>query len=225
MIKPWQISAGDWTWEGTLFLPEHPKALILFAHGSGSGKGSSRNIHIANFLHEHGFASFLFDLTSKEELESKFFDLTVFAERLVSLTRSIEKEMQFPKLPIVYFGGSTGAAVAIAAAVNSPKPIAGVICRGGRVDLAAHLAPKVTSPVLLIVGEKDREVLGWNQKFFRKLKTKKAFEIIRDAGHLFEGAGQLREVAVVSLAWLLQLVNKNKTTTFSTFFPTNQPNV
>ncbi len=225
MIKAWKISGGNQTWEGTVFLPEHPKALVLFAHGSGSGKGSTRNLFMADFFHEHEFASFLFDLTTKEEAASDFFDLPDFTNRLARLTAALKKDPQLGKLPLIYFGGSTGAAVALAAAVEQGKFIHGVICRGGRVDLADHLAIQVTCPVLLIVGEKDQEVLRWNREFFRKLKTKKSFELIADAGHLFDEPGKLREVGDVSLAWLLQVVSKNKTTTFSTFYPSNQPNV
>ena len=92
-------------------------------------------------------------------------------------------------------------------------------------DLVAQLASKVACPVLLIVGEKDREVLEWNQTFFRNLKTQKAFEIIPEAGHLFDEPGQLKEVGEVSLSWLLQLLSETKTTTVSIFYPTDTPNV
>jgi putative phosphoribosyl transferase len=209
--KPWQLLLDNRIWTGNLFLPDHPKALVLFAHGSGSGKSSSRNNFIAGFLQENGIASLLFDLTTPSESESGYFDLSDFGKRLSLLTEAVKKDSVLDRLPVFYFGGSTGAAVAIDASVRQPEFTQGIICRGGRVDLAGHLANQVNCPVLLIVGDRDSEVKEMNRIFFRNLNCPKTFETIPDAGHLFEEPGTLEEVAEITVNWLHERLSERNT--------------
>lgn len=193
-------------WEGDLYLPQSPKAVVIFVHGSGSGRYSARNNFFAQYLFKNGFASFLFDLTFQAEKESGYFEVNTFSQRLSLLTEQLKHHKSISHLPFFFFGGSTGAAVAMASAANHPQLIKGIISRGGRVDLVAAITPKVKCPVLLIVGELDREVLYFNQVVFSKLPGKKELKIIPEAGHLFEEPGKLEEAAVVTKDWLCSLL-------------------
>ena len=225
MIKAWKVSTDKKIWEGMLFLPGDPKAMVLFAHGSGSGKNSSRNNFIASFLQNHEIASFLFDLTTPSERDSDYFDVTDFGKRLFSLADTIKKDNFLASLPLFYFGCSTGAAVVVEASIRDPELVHGIICRGGRVDLTIHLASKVTSPVLLIVGEKDTEVKEINLQFFLNLETTKTFEIISGAGHLFDEPGKLEEVAEITVNWLNAKLSHPKTSPVSFLKSTDKAHV
>jgi putative phosphoribosyl transferase len=207
MEKILRIDLGNFRTEGDLNIPENPKALVVFAHGSGSGRYSPRNRWIAEYLNQRGFATFLFDLTESEEKNSGFFDLRTYSERLEKVSLQLLLHSMLKGLPLVFFGGSTGAAVAICAATKLPRFVSAVISRGGRTDLATHCLDKANFPTLLIVGEADREVLRLNEASFDLLPEPKTLEIIPKASHLFEEPGTLEAVAKVTVDWLKDILS------------------
>ena len=201
------IPAGDVTLTGDLIVPPGAKGIILFAHGSGSSRLSPRNRLVAAQLEDSGFASLLFDLlTPKEEVEDDIsgalrFDIEFLAGRLSYATDHVVGSRNLAKLPIGYFGASTGAAAAIVASVRYPEYIKAVVSRGGRPDLAEEELSKVSAPTLLIVGGNDREVITMNQRALSVIKSVKKLQIVDGATHLFEEAGALEEVAVLAASW------------------------
>src|SRR5262245_11030878 len=167
------VPAGQVTLEGNLNLPQDAVAVVLFAHGSGSGRHSPRNRHVANVLNEAGLATLLIDLLTPEEESIDLFttelrfDIGLLAQRLVAATDWLTQYADTRQLPIGYFGASTGAAAALAAAVERPDFVGAVVSRGGRPDLAGPALPRVRAPTLLIVGGKDLQVLELNQETLR----------------------------------------------------------
>lgn len=202
MEKFLTIDVGDIQVEGDLNTPLKPLGLVIFAHGSGSGRISPRNCWMSEYLNKAGYATFLFDLTDSEEKNSNFFDLKIFSKRLEKVSLQLLDYPVFKGLPLAFFGGSTGAAVAICTATNLQGRISTVISRGGRTDLSTHCLRKVNFPTLLIVGEADREVLQVNEASFELLPEPKRLEIIPKASHLFEEPGALEAVAKASVDWL-----------------------
>ena len=188
---------------GDLRLPEPTAGLVIFAHGSGSSRLSPRNRQVAEALNEAGFATLLFDLlTTEEELDrANVFDIGLLAERLLAVTRWSEGEEELRRLPISYFGASTGAAAALRAAAHPGAEIAAVVSRGGRSDLAAGSLEEVASPTLLIVGGADRQVLELNEQAARLLRCEHEVAIVPGATHLFEEPGALERVAELAAAW------------------------
>jgi putative phosphoribosyl transferase len=188
---------------GDLRLPDHPRGLVLFAHGSGSSRLSPRNREVAAALGEAGFATLLFDLlTGEEELDrANVFDIELLAERLVVVTRWVEGEPDLAGLPLGYFGASTGAAAALAAAARLGERIGAVVSRGGRPDLAAGSLEEVVSPTLLIVGGADWQVLELNEGAARMLRCEREVAIVPGATHLFEEPGALERVSQLASDW------------------------
>jgi putative phosphoribosyl transferase len=190
---------------GRLSIPETCRGLILFAHGSGSSRFSPRNMMIAKALQQVGYATLLFDLLSADEEtdQTYVFDIPLLAQRLELATRWVARHPQFkdhPKLPIGYFGASTGAAAAIWAAADLGNRIFAVVSRGGRPDLAVPKLREVIAPVLLLVGGDDDTVIELNEMALDDLTTGE-MEVIPGATHLFEEPGKLAEVGRHAIRW------------------------
>jgi dienelactone hydrolase len=193
--------------EGDLLLPG-PQGVVLFAHGSGSGRHSPRNRFVAQQLASSGFASLLLDLlTEEEERAEKYtrhlrFDIGLLAKRLLSATDWLTRDPRTTQLPLGYFGASTGAAAALVAATQRPERVSAVVSRGGRPDLAGDALPQVTAPALLIVGGADEGVTELNERALGRLgSSAKRLEIVPGATHLFEEPGALEEVARLATNW------------------------
>lgn len=210
MKKVLRVFVGNQPYEGDLYLPPHPKALVIFVHGSGSGRTSSRNNFVAQYLEKNGFAGFVFDLSLPKEKEEPLVNIPAFAARLVTLTEELKNQAPLEHLPTVYFGSSTGAAIAMAAAGKRPGLLQGLICRGGRIDLSAEFASKIPCAVLLLVGEWDTAVMQVNQRVLPAFSGPKKLEIISGADHLFGNPGNLEEVATASKTWLNDLLHSAK---------------
>lgn len=180
--------------------------MVIFAHGSGSSRLSPRNRRVAAEMHRKGLATLLFDLLTPGEAASEAqtgalrFNIPFLAERLVSVTGWARRENQLRKLAIGYFGASTGAAAALAAAAAMPQ-IQAVASRGGRTDLAGEMVKRVDAPTLLIVGELDHPVIQWNEKTMEQLPGIKHLSLIQGASHLFEEPGTLEKVAELAASW------------------------
>jgi pimeloyl-ACP methyl ester carboxylesterase len=201
-----QIPANGSDIHGDLNLVEDAKGLVIFAHGSGSSRKSSRNQYVANLFNNASFATLLFDLLTPEEERVDVhtrefrFNIPLLAERLVTVTQWIEHK--YRNTPIHYFGASTGAAAALIAAAQLPRLIKTVISRGGRPDLADEYLQKVEAATLLIVGELDYEVIKLNRLAYEQLTGEKEIKIVPGATHLFEEPGTLDIVARLSIDWL-----------------------
>lgn len=190
--------------EGTLVVPPAAKALIVFAHGSGSSRFSPRNNFVAQILQKANFATLLFDLLTTEEdsVYATRFDIELLAHRLKAVTEWVAQQEDLQSLSIGYFGASTGAAAALKAAAQLPDGIVkAIVSRGGRPDLAAEALAKVQSPTLLIVGGNDSEVLQLNRNAFDALTGEKQLSIVEGATHLFEESGALEKVAELAVRW------------------------
>jgi putative phosphoribosyl transferase len=204
------IEAEDAVLHGDLALPQSVRGLVLFAHGSGSGRLSPRNRHVATALRERGLATLLFDLLTSAEEAGELpssglrFDIPFLARRLEAATQWARSEADLGRVPLGYFGASTGAAAALVAAANDPT-VAAVVSRGGRADLAAEALARVRAPTLLIVGGRDREVLELNRRALALLAAReKDLAIVPGATHLFEEPGALDEVVHLAGAWLVR---------------------
>jgi putative phosphoribosyl transferase len=201
--------------EGNLTVPNSldidVKGIVIFAHGSGSSRHSPRNKYVAKVLNDAGIATFLIDLlTSKEEAVDDItrehrFNIQLLAKRLLAATDWVSQNDKFKALKIGYFGASTGAAAALVAAAERTRLVYAIVSRGGRPDLApSEILNRIESPTLLIVGEKDKQVIELNEsalKQLSKIEKKKKIVIIPKATHLFEEPGTLEEVAKVASGW------------------------
>jgi putative phosphoribosyl transferase len=194
-----------------LTIPEQASGMIIFAHGSGSGRKSPRNNHVARALQQDGFATLLLDLlTPDEELDrANVFDIALLAARLSMAARWVRAQAGLQSIPIGYFGASTGAGAALVAAARDEPEVAAVVYRGGRPDLAGEWLGKVRAPTLLIVGSLDGQVIDLNKTAFDALSAPKHMTIISGAGHLFEEPGTLEEVIVHASAWFAAYLNQN----------------
>lgn len=196
--------------EGDLFVPENAIALVIFAHGSGSSRYSSRNRFVARELNSGGLATLLMDLLTEDEekIDSRTrhlrFDINMLAERLLQASEWAGNDRETRSLSIGYFGASTGGGAALVAAANTPTRIGAIVSRGGRPDLAGAALPRVTAPTLLIVGGEDYPVIGMNEEALRALHCEKRMEIVQGATHLFEERGALERVADLALSWFRQ---------------------
>lgn len=188
--------------KGDLSIPNKAKALVIFAHGSGSSRLSPRNQMVADYLNANGIATFLFDLlTPVEDRDySNRFNISLLADRLEKASRWLMQQAECRGLSIGYFGASTGAAAALIAAANLPE-VSGVVSRGGRPDLALEFLPQVKAPTLLIVGSFDVDVLRLNAQAFKLLNCEKKLEVIQGATHLFEEAGAMERVCEIATHW------------------------
>ncbi|MGB8342621.1 MAG: hypothetical protein WCE51_13615 [Chthoniobacterales bacterium] len=202
-----QIPAGEVTLTGDLEIPERARGLVLFAHGSGSSRRSTRNQAVAEVLRDAGLATLLFDLlTQEEEVEDAYtghlrFDIGMLSRRLVLVTGEIADDHVSRKLGIGYFGASTGGAAALRAAAALGTTVGAVVSRGGRPDLAGEALVHVKAPTLLIVGERDEEVLQLNQHAYAQLRCQKSLAVVPRATHLFQEPGALEEVARLAGDW------------------------
>jgi pimeloyl-ACP methyl ester carboxylesterase len=199
------IRANGVPLSGDLVWPQHPGALVLFAHGSGSGRLSPRNQFVAEQLRNAGLATLLFDLLTEREAgdRANVFDIPLLANRLVQATAWAAEQPGFAGLPVGYFGASTGAAAALTAAARSSTPIGAVVSRGGRPDLAADALRRVTAPTLLLVGSRDPVVLDLNRAALALLPGPSQLVIVPRAGHLFEEPGTLEVVAERAAEWFV----------------------
>ncbi len=202
-----KIPIGKVFVEGNLVVSRGAKAIIVFAHGSGSSRFSPRNRFVADVLQKHSFATLLMDLLTKEEeaidtLTAHLrFDIEMLADRLLSATYWLKKNSETKELDIGYFGASTGAAAALIAATKYPDSVYAIVSRGGRPDLAMQHLPKVKAPTLLIVGGNDTVVIKMNKEALNHLKATKKLEIVAGASHLFEEPGKLENVANLAVDW------------------------
>ena len=197
--------------DGTLVIPDEPRGLVLFAHGSGSSRFSSRNRFVASTLHRARLGTLLLDLLTPDEehvdaaTAQLRFDIELLANRVVAATDWLGAQQITPPSPLGYFGASTGAAAALIAAARRPSAVGAIVSRGGRPDLADEALGHVRAPTLLIVGGDDTELLVLNQDARRALAARrKDLQIIPGATHLFEEPGALEEVARLATAWFEQ---------------------
>ena len=190
---------------GDLNIPERALGLVIFAHGSGSGRKSSRNRFVARILQEHRIGTLLFDLlTPEEEQEDAYtaqlrFDISLLARRLRAVTEWIITDLG--DISIGYFGASTGAAAALIAAGELGSRIDAVVSRGGRPDLAGPALRNVSAPTLLIVGSEDHPVINLNASALAELRCEKRMDIVPGATHLFEEPGTLEKVSELAAEW------------------------
>lgn len=208
-----QIPVNNFYVDAFLRIPRNAGALVIFSHGSGSSRFSSRNNYVADVLHRCGIATLLADLlTPEEDLDyGNRFNITLLTNRLKQITDWASEQKRLKNLPVGYFGASTGAASALNAAADLHGFIKAVVSRGGRPDLAYPAAlQSVSCPVLLIVGSLDTHVIQLNQQAFEQLNCKKEMTIIDGASHLFEEPGKLQEVAKLAAEWF----EKNLTLSF-----------
>ncbi len=189
--------------KGLLGVPVGARGLVLFAHGSGSSRFSSRNQYVAAALREDRLATLLFDLLDEEEGADRrrVFDIPLLADRLTMATEWVAAQVDLADLPFGYFGASTGAAAALAAAARPGNPVAAVVSRGGRPDLAGSALSRVRCPTLLIVGARDHTVIQLNEAVLPVLRCKKKLSIVPGATHLFEEAGTLEQVVSLARRW------------------------
>jgi len=189
---------------GSLVIPDRSTGLVVFAHGSGSSRHSPRNRFVAEALNRAGLGTLLVDLlTGDEELNRAYvFNVTLLAARLAGITGWLHGEPATAALPLGYFGASTGAAAALwAAAASPPLPVAAIVSRGGRPDLAGPRLAQVQAPTLLIVGGEDSLVLDLNLQAQTQLTCQSRLEVIPGATHLFEEPGALERVADLARGW------------------------
>lgn len=188
---------------GTLTLPSLGQGLVVFAHGSGSSHRSVRNRFVARQLVDAGFATGLFDLLTEVEEHDRanVFDIEMLTERLLVISDWLREQPVLDGLPLGYFGASTGAAAALAAAARRGDGVSAVVSRGGRPDLAMPVLGSVTAPTLLIVGGADELVLDLNRQAFAELRCPADLTVIPDATHLFAEPGALEAVAEVAGQW------------------------
>jgi putative phosphoribosyl transferase len=199
------IPAGGSTLRGTLVLAPRAPAVVIFAHGSGSGRFSPRNQYVAGVLQEGGLGTLLLDLLEEREAEDRrnVFDIPLLASRLQAASNWLKLRADAGPLAQGYFGASTGAGAALLAAARAPEYIGAVVSRGGRPDLAGDALPEVKAPTLLIVGGDDEVVLELNREAFEQLACPRQLDIVPGASHLFSEPGTLEEVARLAKEWFI----------------------
>ncbi|HEY8270931.1 MAG TPA: dienelactone hydrolase family protein [Pseudobdellovibrionaceae bacterium] len=201
--KEVMINYKDLRLNGILALPPAAQGIVIFAHGSGSSRWSTRNNFVARQLQKVGLGTLLMDLLLPEEEDERdnVFDIELLAERLISAKNWLKQQAPTRHLPVGYFGASTGAGAALFAAALQPQNIFSVVSRGGRPDLAGAKLSHVQAPTLLIVGGEDTIVIDLNKQAYSHLNCKKKLEIIPGATHLFEEPGTLGQVANLASNW------------------------
>jgi pimeloyl-ACP methyl ester carboxylesterase len=205
---------GDAGLAAVLTLPPTARGVVVFAHGSGSGRHSPRNTAIADVLVDAGFGTLLVDLlTPEEDAEDQVtaafrFNIPLLAARVVGSIDWLASDAaigdlppRLKALPVGCFGASTGAAAALIAAAERPARVKAVVSRGGRPDLAGEALRRVVAPTLLIVGGRDTEVLQLNRFAQALLAGESQLEVVPGAGHLFEEPGALERVAELTRDW------------------------
>ena len=206
-VRPVQIPDGSFRLDADLRVPASPRGLVIFAHGSGSSRLSTRNRQVAEALDAAGLATLLLDLlTREEESVDQFtrefrFDIPRLGRRVVAAVDWAKAQAELRDLPFGFFGASTGAAAALIAAAERPAESAAVVSRGGRPDLADEALPRVTAPTLLIVGGWDEPVIELNEQAIARMRAETRLEIVPRATHLFEEAGAMEEVSRLAIDW------------------------
>lgn len=199
------IPVGDRDRPGILAVPPAAAGVVLFVHGSGSGRHSPRNRRVARGLYERGLASLLVDLLDEDEAGSdRDFDVPLLASRTIEFIDWLSADPRTARLSLGLFGASTGAAAALAAAAQRPTRVAAVVARGGRPDLAAEVLPRVHAPTLLVVGEADVPVVGLNRQALARLPIASQMAVVPGATHLFPEPGALEEVIRLAGDWFLR---------------------
>ena len=202
-----EVAGLGLTLEGHLTVPDGARGLVIFAHGSGSSRFSPRNRYVARVLQDTGLATLLFDLLTPDEEEREAggghlrFDIGLLSDRLALATEWAAAEPSTRELHMGYFGSSTGAGAALAAAARFEATIGAVVSRGGRPDLAGYLLERVVAPTLLIVGSYDETVIELNRAAMRRMRAEVRLDIVPGASHLFEEPGTLERVAMLAGAW------------------------
>jgi predicted phosphoribosyltransferase/alpha-beta hydrolase superfamily lysophospholipase len=198
-----QVAAGAVRLGGRLTVPADPAGIVLFAHGSGSGRYSPRNRFVAEGLNRAGLGTLLFDLLTEEEAgdRANVFDTALLAGRLVGATGWLRGRPGIKGLAVGYFGASTGAAAALWAAAEPGAHIAAVVSRGGRPDLAGPRLAAVTAPTLLVVGGADLTVLDLNRRAQARLRCENRLTVVPGATHLFQEPGALESVTELACDW------------------------
>lgn len=225
-----QLDADGVSLAGTLTIPKGARAVVLFAHGSGSSRFSPRNLHVATMLQAAGLATLLIDLLSQREEAIDMrtghlrFDIALLAERLIAATDWLARQEQTRHLPVGYFGASTGGGAALLAAARRSDIVRAVVSRGGRPDLAGPAFGQVRAPTLLIVGGIDPVVIELNRDALAQLRCERRLEIVPGASHLFEEPGTLDEVARLAAGWLVRhLGSTARPQAFDETHPADQP--
>jgi pimeloyl-ACP methyl ester carboxylesterase len=206
------VPAGEVSLTGLLTMPVNAAGVVLFAHGSGSGRLSPRNSRLAGALQQSGLATLLVDLLTEEEQEADAraghlrFDIELLAGRVLAASEWLAAEPETSALPL-YFGTSTAAAAALRAAADGKgRPVFAVVSQGGRPDLALDCLSRVRAPTLLIVGGADIPVIPLNQQAYDQLECEKEMVTIPGASHLFEEPGALEQVTQLTTEWLTRHV-------------------
>ncbi|UJS18038.1 MAG: dienelactone hydrolase family protein [Candidatus Jettenia sp.] len=204
--KEVEILADTVRLQGILGLPLRTKGVVIFAHGSGSGRFSPRNNFVARVLQDAGIATLLVDLLEESEAmdRQKVFDIDLLAGRLLANTHWVQEQSEMKDMRIGFFGASTGAGAALQAAAREPNKIAAVVSRGGRPDLAMEHLSRVQAPTLLIAGGDDKPVIPLNEAAYIRLRCPKELVIIPGATHLFEEPGALEKVAQLARDWFIK---------------------
>ncbi len=198
-----EVHAGSVLLAGNLTLPEGTGSVVVFAHGSGSSRLSSRNKFVASALNRDGLGTLLFDLLTEEEgrIRANVFDLALLSRRITDATDWLREQPATGNARIGYFGASTGAGAALLAAAEPRSDIGAVVSRGGRPDLAAPKLGDVRAPTLLIVGGHDELVLEMNREAMTHLRCENRLEVVPGATHLFEEPGALEVVTQLASSW------------------------
>jgi len=202
-----RVDADGVTLEGNLIIPNGATGVVLFAHGSGSSRFSSRNRFVAGELRDGGMATLLIDLLTAEEERVDMrtaqlrFDIALLARRLAGASEWLANDERTSDMRVGLFGASTGGGAALVAAAQRPDRIAAVVSRGGRPDLAGDALPHVKAPTLLIVGGDDVPVIAMNREAYDRMTCERKMEIVPGASHLFEEPGTLEAVARLARDW------------------------
>lgn len=209
-LTPQPVEIGSARLKGLLGVPRDAPGLVIFAHGSGSGRHSPRNRHVAEGLHRQRFATLLMDLLTPEEERNRnnVFDIPLLAQRLSIAAEWAATQNEVRDLPVGYFGASTGAAAALVSASLPEAHVGAIVSRGGRPDLAGATLASVRAPTLLIVGGLDTGVIELNRSALNHIKAPKELVIIPGAGHLFEEDNTLDEVIVHAARWFSAYLEK-----------------
>jgi dienelactone hydrolase len=202
-----RIGIGADALDADLAVPTGASGVVVFAHGSGSGRRSPRNRQVAGALVERGLATVLVDLLTADEaaIDARTgelrFDIALLGERVCAALDWLSGQPELADLDTGLFGASTGAAAALIAAVRRPGRVAAIVSRGGRPDLAGDALENVDAPTLLLVGGEDHQVLALNRAAQQRLRVESCLEIVPGAGHLFEEPGSMEQVIVHASAW------------------------
>lgn len=217
-IHPVRIRLRDVTLAGDLYIPDHAAGIVVFAHGSGSGRFSPRNRLVSGMLHEYALGTVLIDLLTQEEervdeatCEHRF-NIPMLADRLAGIAGWLQEQPELSRFPIGYFGASTGGGAALIAAARKPDLVRAVVSRGGRPDLAGSYLPLVRAPTLLLVGERDEPVIEMNREAMRQMHATVELSIVPRATHLFEEPGALAQVARAAGEWFERYFTKTQHT-------------